>query len=175
MVKDEVLSMDFVGFGVAAGLFVPGYMDAGYLGIVLILVMAGATMQWMYNRARSGGPEWLAVYAFVVANATLSVYGSLVNSFSVLLLPGIAFTVFRLGQSRNPLTGVLAKVRRRRPSVSGLVMLATAALFSGLVVMTALGASQPDFGSPVVGAGPVHSGIPSNDPGIEPAPAVGGC
>lgn len=136
MVKDEILQLEFVGFGIAAGLFVPGYMDGGYGLVVLTLILAGAAMQWLYNRARSGRPEWLGVYAFAVANATLSVYGTLVNSFSVLLIPAIVFSVLWLSNRRIVLSLSPLEAVRAWPRV---VVGVTGACLMGLILMTAVG------------------------------------
>jgi hypothetical protein len=111
VVKEEILRLDFAGFGVAVGLFAPAYIDFGYFGVVATCLAAGAAMQWLYQRARTARPEWVAVYLFAAANLTLSVYGSLVNSFSVLLVPALAYALLALARRKMaPATDALSQM-----------------------------------------------------------------
>lgn len=137
IVKEDLLQLDFVGFGIAAGLYVPGYMDFGYAGVVAIMLAAGALLQLLYGKAMAGGAEWVAIYAFAVANVTLSMYGTLINSFSVLLIPAIAFSVFWL--AARPLSVSTFKVRLMRAPFESMASAMTAAALAGLIVLTSAG------------------------------------
>jgi hypothetical protein len=165
-IKTNVLGLEFVGFGVAAGLFSPAYIDFGYGGVVSVLLAAGIATQWLYRRARTS-PAWLAVYAFVVANLTLSVYGSLVNSFSVLWLPTIAFVVLHLARTR---TFPDRADDRRASWPRHLPQLAGAGVAVGLIVL--VGISGVTVGQSIARAttsgGPIVIDLPggSDDPEV---------
>ncbi len=102
-IKEEVLQLEFVGFGVAAGLLAAPYVDFGYIGIVALMLATGAGLQLLYRAARTGRREWIVVYAFAAANLVLSLYGSVVNSFSVLWVPAVAFAILWLAGLPQPL------------------------------------------------------------------------
>jgi hypothetical protein len=169
IVKEDLLQLEFVGFGIAAGLYVPGYMDFGYFGIVALMIGAGAALQWLYRQAMKGKAAWIAIYAFGVANVTLSMYGTLINSFSVLLIPAIVFTVFWFAERRRRPEGVT------RPRIATAVSGMTSAALAGLLVMTLVGGVETVTRAIDSGSGlrpPTSSPIPGEgieDPVSDPA------
>ncbi|MDQ3871545.1 MAG: oligosaccharide repeat unit polymerase, partial [Chloroflexota bacterium] len=133
-IKEEVLHLEFVGFGVAAGLLAAPYVDFGYIGIVALMLATGAGMQLLYRAARTGRREWISVYTFAAANLVLSLYGSVINSFSVLWVPAVAFAILWLAGLPQPLAW---RSLVRRPDWRWLVPRRQLAprLFVGLVVV----------------------------------------
>jgi hypothetical protein len=102
-IKEEILGLRFVGYGLAAGLIAAPYIDFGYAGVVGLMLLTGAAMQLLYRAARTGRREWIAVYTFAVANLVLSLYGSVVNSFSVLWVPAVAFAILWVAGLPQPI------------------------------------------------------------------------
>ena len=117
-IKEEILGLQFVGYGLAAGLAAAPYIDFGYAGVVGLLLVTGAAMQLLHGAARTGRREWIVVYLFAVANLVLSLYGSVVNSFSVLWVPAVAFAILWLAGLPHPIAW---RALARRPDWRSLI------------------------------------------------------
>jgi hypothetical protein len=172
-IQRNVLGISNSGFGIAAGLFAPPYLDFGYAAVLIVLGVGGYVSQSLYELARSRRPPWVGVYLFVVADLVLSVYGSLVNSFSVLWVPAIVFSMLWLSRTRDLQPG---RRLAKRPSMTAIAVTVVVASFVGLASMTAYGAAgwlrgdvatidggPTNLGRPGTGATPDEQGPPSVD------------
>lgn len=93
VVKNK-LRLEFVGFGAAATILAPMWIDGGVVGIIAGMFLVGIVSQWLYNRVIcSWNYVWILVYGWYMQNAFKAIKDDILPDIGVLIVIPLFFVV----------------------------------------------------------------------------------